>query len=618
MYWSWEPNLFHRFWSLIRDFEIENNHEFVYHGPKTKNSQIFIHLMVSYMIGMARILGFLTIVILMLSTLPMGLGEDEVPSESAKWTFIVYLDCDNNLESAGIEDINEMETVGSTEEVNIVVQMDRCATDGYDESNGDWTGAKRFYITKDDDTSTIGSDEIEDLDEINMGDPATLVQFARWAIDNYPAEKYALVLWNHGGAFWGVCWDEDNDDDCLTMPELKCALFNIEEHLGRDLDLVGFDACLMAQVAVMYQIRNSVDIGVGSGYTEPGEGWPYEKILPELVSDPGMTSKELGIIIADEYVASYTDRESDPDDTTAVTQGVFDMEKFDELVNKIDILSMILATNAANFPQGHNEQIKAARQATNSYDFGTQYFPGNIAPVDPTGYCMYDLIDLMNNINGDIKFDSEIKDAASAVKIAAQDTILYFAVNPYHGNVKGANGLTIYFPNGYDTEYDNRFDEVDFAIDAYWDEFLHYYHNMENAQETPPGIFISSPSDDDVIDRGQESEFKIQGTAFDIQNAISSIEIKIDDGEWITVGASGQWYYDLSLWGLENGNHTIYARAFDGSEYSAEASVRFFIEGEEPGSDKTLSPMMPIFVIILAFIGLGAVYMIRKRKSKST
>jgi hypothetical protein len=151
-------------------------------------------------------------------------------------------------------------------------------------------------------------------------------------------------------------------------------------------------------------------------------------------------------------------------------------------------------------------------------------------------------------------------------------------------------------------------------VDTYWDEFLSCYHNIENAQNTPPGVFISSPSDDDLIDRNQNSEINIQGTAFDAQNGISSIEINIDGGEWITVGASGQWYHDLSLSGLENGNHTIYARAFDGNDYSAEASVRFFVAGEEPKSEKPLSPIVPVFIIVLLVAGLAAIYMIRKRK----
>lgn len=570
--------------------------------------------------ALARIFTILTVALLAFSSISsITAQEQEGEGDIAEWTFIVYLDCDNNLESAGIEDINEMETVGSTDDVNIIVQMDRCQTDGYDESNGDWTGAKRFYVTQDSDMETINSDEVEDLDEVNMGDPEILIDFVCWAVDNYPAEKVALVLWDHGGAFWGICWDEDNEEDCITMPELKYAMAEIEAHHGRDIDLVGFDACLMAQLAVMYQMRDSVDIGVGSGYVEPGEGWPYEKILPRLVADPEMSPKELGTIIADEYVASYTDREEDPDDTTAVTQTVLDLEKYDQLAYQLDILAMIMSTKAGNKPQGHNTQIRAARELTNSYDFGSQYFPGNVAPVDPTGYCMYDLIDLMDNLHNTIILDDELRGAATAVKSAANDAILHFAVNPYHGNVKGAHGVTVYFPSGQDTTYSDAYDEVDLAMDTYWDEFLHHYHDMENIGDTPPGVLISSPSDDYVVDREEGNEVTVSGSAFDAQDTLSLIEIKVDEGEWLAVGASSQWSYNLPLSGLENGEHTLYARSYDGTAYSAEDSVEFEVMGEGPTVEEGISPMIIMGAIVLLIIAaLAGFLFIKKLRSGST
>ncbi len=556
----------------------------------------------------------LAISFLMLSAIPMSLGEESADG-LPEWTFIVYLDADNNLEHEGIVDLNEMEIVGSTDDVNIVVQMDRCAVEGYDESNGDWTGAKRFYVTKDPDMDIINSDEIEDLGEVNMGHPQTLVNFTTWVIDNYPAKKYALVLWDHGGAFWSVCWDEDNEEDCLTMPELKCALENIEDHLGRDLDLIGFDACLMAQVAVMYQIRNSVDIGVGSGYVEPGAGWPYDKILPRLVDEPQMSAKELGTIIADEYVNSYTDKQGTPDDTVAITMAVFDLEKFDELAYEIDKLSMILSIKAGtSLEGGHYRQLEIARTRTSSYDLMSGISPIP-SPIDPTGYCMYDVIDLMDNIRSVILFDDDIRDAAQTVKFTTNEVILHFAVNTWHGNVEGANGLSIYFPSGieFDTQYDERYDEVDFAIDTYWDGFLHHYHNKENAQDTPPCVFITNPRYDDEIDRSQTNNLIINGTAFDAQNELSLVEINIDGGDWIQVGASAKWYHDLSLSGLDNGEHIIYARSFDGDDYSAEDSVKIFIVGEaiqEEGSS-----FSPILIAILAVIVvLAGLFILKKRK----
>ena len=89
--------------------------------------------------------------------------------------------------------------VGSTSDVNIIVQMDRAP--GYDNSNGNWTGTKRYRVTKDANTNTISSTAIQDLGEVNMGDPNSLTSFIQWASNAYPATNYALVLWDHGGGW---------------------------------------------------------------------------------------------------------------------------------------------------------------------------------------------------------------------------------------------------------------------------------------------------------------------------------------------------------------------------------------------------------------------------------
>jgi len=172
----------------------------------------------------------------------------------ADWLFMVYLDADNNLESAGIDDLNEMEVAGSTDNVKIVVQMDRSSggTWGDDTSNGNWTGAKRFYVTQDADTAIINSPVIADLGEVNMGDPATLQSFIEWAIANYPARHYTLVLWDHGSgwrertattAMKSICSDDQANDE-LTMTELRSALNAANATTGKVLDIIGFDACL--------------------------------------------------------------------------------------------------------------------------------------------------------------------------------------------------------------------------------------------------------------------------------------------------------------------------------------------------------------------------------------
>ncbi|MEW6681018.1 MAG: S8 family serine peptidase, partial [bacterium] len=121
----------------------------------------------------------------------------ETETSTKTWTFMVYLDADNDLESAAIDDFLEMSSIGSNDDINIVVQMDRI--NGYNSSYGNWTGTKRFYITKN--MTPIPENAYSDIGEANMGDPDTLKNFINWAKSSYPAENYALVLWDHGSGW---------------------------------------------------------------------------------------------------------------------------------------------------------------------------------------------------------------------------------------------------------------------------------------------------------------------------------------------------------------------------------------------------------------------------------
>ena len=169
--------------------------------------------------------------------------EYEYSGEVASWTFMMYIS-DSDLEYFAITDIVEMESIGSSKDVNIIVQFDRW--DGYDspksddESNGNWETAKRFYITRDCDGNLkdheIHSHAVEDIGEINTGDASELVSFVEWAMKNYPAENYALDIWDHGGGVAGVAYEQScpdfcytfgNEPDKLSLPEIDWALKEI-------------------------------------------------------------------------------------------------------------------------------------------------------------------------------------------------------------------------------------------------------------------------------------------------------------------------------------------------------------------------------------------------------
>jgi len=259
------------------------------------------------------------------------------PLPVKEWTVMVFLNGKNNLEGAAISDINEMEKVGSSDKVNILVEAGRMK--GYDSSNGDWTGAKIFYIKSDFigkwfGGRTIRAREVASFDKINMGDYKEVINFASWAKKNFPARKYLLVLWDHGSGWErgnpvedkGISDDEETGNN-IDTPQIA----KIMEKVG-DVEVLAFDACLMQMAEVLYELKDSkAKFITASEETEPGSGYPYDKILSKLVGDPGMAGDRLSRIIVDEYMSSVWD----PD----ATHSAIKMSAAADLGGKMDVFA---------------------------------------------------------------------------------------------------------------------------------------------------------------------------------------------------------------------------------------------------------------------------------------
>jgi len=369
-----------------------------------------------------------------------------------EWTVMVYLDADNNLESAGINDINEMEMVGSTTDVKIVVQADRIP--GYDISNSDWTTTRRYYITQDSDSMQINS-WFSDLGELNMGDPQTLIDFANWATNNYPAKKYLLVIWNHGGGFRSlaytakdIAWDDTSGGDRITMPELEDALSAISAQMGENIDIVGMDACLMAMTEVAYQIKDYADILVTSEEVEPGDGWPYDTILAQLAANPAMSSIQLAIDIVDKYIYSYPFKE--------VTQSAIDLSYMDTLANQ---LSSLAETIKGDSTTPSNKYITAA--------YNSQYYSQSPYSSEKEFIDLYDFCNKLLIYSN----SSNTKNIALNIQQILNSAVIN---SDYNGaSLSGSKGLSIYFP--YYSGYINiKYSDTNFARDTKWDEMLSY------------------------------------------------------------------------------------------------------------------------------------------------
>jgi len=220
------------------------------------------------------------------------------------WTYMFYLAGDNDLEGwmtgiilAGMGGQYGADGYYSDANINVVAQLDR--NGGYDPGSGNFTTCRRYYIAP----GTIPDDgsEIEDIGEVNMGDPDTLVDFIQWTVANYPAQHYILNLVDHGSVF-KMCFDF-TDDDSLSINELQEAL--IETAPLIDIDILEFNACLMSSTEVAYEIRNYADVMVGDEASDwfltNGEYY----VIQEIKSNPDVSSLELGIILAQDQGSPY-------------------------------------------------------------------------------------------------------------------------------------------------------------------------------------------------------------------------------------------------------------------------------------------------------------------------
>lgn len=400
---------------------------------------------------MKKMVVFLIVIILTLSVTSIGMSEidpvheletgnkifvrssDEEKTcyqDLAKWTFMVYLNGDNNLQSWAKHPskgkITWMESVGSSESLNIIYQFD--AYDMFD-------GTHRYYVNS-------GSELIEELEEQNMGDPDTLVNFVDWGCSTYPAEKYCLVIWSHGTGWRDpFCYDE-TDDDYLTMHELKNAMNEIKTHLNKNIDIILFDSCLMSMIEVYYQLRSTVGICVGSEAMLPEPGCNYQMILDELKRNPEIDAAIFARHIVNESASYYS---SCYMSVTMAALGEEDLTT--NVLNRLDELATLLYEKFSKY----KNEIKEAIANTILYKLHYR-----------------DLYNFTQEIYKRIP-DEAIKQSASDLMAELEKC----TIEEKHFRYKGSHGISIYLPTfSLKDPYDLAYEDLDLSVQTNWDEFI--------------------------------------------------------------------------------------------------------------------------------------------------
>lgn len=207
--------------------------------------------------------------------------------EEKEWTILVYMAGDNDLEPYLVKNFQALEKSGSSPNINLVAEFDRGNTPKSPVSK--WTGSRRFLITKSTDNKKITSAPVQDLGDVNMADPKHLSDFVQWGVKNYPARHYMLIINDHGYGFMGAL-DDKGSKDVMDLPEMGKALEmatkgesdyisngakDAAAKTGKKIDILGFDACLMGQVEVAYELKDYANIMIASEEVIGSSGWPY-------------------------------------------------------------------------------------------------------------------------------------------------------------------------------------------------------------------------------------------------------------------------------------------------------------------------------------------------------
>jgi Clostripain family len=412
-----------------------------------------------------------------------------MPNAKAKWTFMVYLAGDNNLSDAGETDIAEMRTVGSSDQVNVVVQFD----------NAGIRGTQRIQIQK----KGI-NEQIEQLPETDSGDPKTLLEFIKWTAKKFPADRYALVLWNHGGgwepdemdrvarsvnspgystreistrsssrlgkAFFrttleavfalpsastrAICSD-DGSGHSLDTIELGKVLKAAVKALGQPIDLLGMDACLMSNLEVAYQAKPYVQFMVGSEETEPNEGWPYNTILSKLIKQPEQTTAAFATHIVNAYVKSYGKAGAD-----SITQSAFDLSKIEEVITPLNTLAKQLIQA---FPDSERNIAGAQKRAKSFFD-ATLWDISHFA------------LELNARVN-DSKLKASIQSLQNALEPGANNFILASAHTGVE--VEHCGGLSVYLPFPGVRKISQYYPQLEYAKKTQWLKLLQAYQDAD-------------------------------------------------------------------------------------------------------------------------------------------
>ncbi|MDP3448464.1 MAG: clostripain-related cysteine peptidase, partial [Eubacteriales bacterium] len=331
--------------------------------------------------------------------------EKYTDTASAQNVTVMIFMCGTDLESKNgmaTSDLEEMVSATLGSNINVIV-----------ETGGANTWQNQIVKNNTNQRFRVKQGGLETLDakvgKRSMVDPDTLSDFIRFSAREYPADRYMLILWDHGGgSLTAFGYDELFPGESMSLDEIDQAL----KSGGVQFDVIGFDACLMATLETALVAEQYGDYLLASEAVEPGTGWYYTNWLSALSANPAMDTLDLSKNIIDDYIRM----------SGSNSQLTLSLTDLAELGGTVPAAFNAFSTSTSLLIAGDGfDAVSTARSG--SRDFSTSSRINQI-----------DLIHFAENLG-----TAESKTLA----ITLRDAVKY---NRNSTNVSHANGLSIYFP----------------------------------------------------------------------------------------------------------------------------------------------------------------------------
>ncbi|MBO4457938.1 MAG: peptidase C11 [Butyrivibrio sp.] len=375
-------------------------------------------------------------------TVIKGNGEDTI-------TIMVYM-CGADLESRGAmatRDIQEMMKADLGDKINLIV---------YTGGSKQWqnnvvsSSTNQIYQIRDGKMNLL----VDNVGNLPMTKPSTLSSYIKWSASNFPADRYELIFWNHGGGSTG---GYGYDEKFQTAGSMSLAGINTAlKDGGVIFDFVGFDTCLMATVENALVVSNYADYLIASEETEPGVGWYYTDWLTELGKNTSMETINIGKNIID----SFTDACAQSCPGQKTTLSITDLAE----------LSQTVPSELSDFSKSTSDMINSDNYKTVSSARGnTREFAS--AKIDQV-----DLVDFANRLGTE-----DAKNLAEVLKNAIK-------YNRASSNMTNAYGLSIYFPYKKTSKVDSMVNTYeDIGMDEEYAKCIQSFASLEVAGQVAAG-----------------------------------------------------------------------------------------------------------------------------------